>query len=130
MSDFQSSQFAQSLNQFAEIVEANAVSKGFRQGGIEDNRESVAVLMTNLHGEVSELWEAFRAGKLRVECDKADKMREVGVDALTCAEEEIADIFIRLLDTSRALGIDVGRAVLAKHRFNTTRPHLHGGKKA
>lgn len=111
------------LSQFAVEVEANAVAKGFRPMGRCDDREAVAVFVANEHSEVSELWEAYRAGKLHEPCDKPGL-------GLTCAEEELADIVIRAMDTSRALGVDLGLAVVAKHRYNLSRPHLHGGKKA
>lgn len=114
----------------AESVEKNAVEHGFRPMGRCEDREAIAVFVSNEHGEVSELWEAFRAGKLHEPCDKVEKMRSMGLPALTCAEEELADIIIRALDTSRALGIDIGRAITTKHLYNVSRPHLHGGKLA
>ena len=114
---------ATTLSQFAVEVEANAVAKGFRPMGRCDDREAVAVFVSNEHSEVSELWEAYRAGKLHEPCDKPGL-------GLTCAEEELADIVIRAMDTSRALGVDLGAAVVAKHRYNLSRLHLHGGKKA
>lgn len=84
----------------------------------------------NIHGEVSELWEAYRRHTLNDPCDKAEEMEAVGLPALTCAEEEVADIIIRTLHTAGILGIDVGRALRVKHAFNKTRPYRHGGKKA
>ena len=41
-------------------------------------------------------------------------------------EEELADIVIRALDVSRRLGIDIMRAIGAKHAYNVTRPFRHG----
>lgn len=78
--------------------------------------------IANLHGEVSELWEAYRNRKLFLKCDKACD--------LTCAEEELADIMIRCMDTSVALGVDLGRAIRIKSEYNRSRPHKHGGKLA
>lgn len=114
---------ATTLSQFAVEVEANAVAKGFRPMGRCDDREAVAVFVSNEHSEVSELWEAYRAGKLHEPCDKPGL-------GLTCAEEELADVVIRAMDASRALGVDLGAAVVAKHKYNLSRPRLHGGKKA
>ena len=79
--------------------------------------------VANLHGETSELWEAYRKGHLHDKCDKP------GCD-LTCAEEELADIVIRAMDTAVQLGISLGRAVLDKAEYNKTRSYQHGGKKA
>jgi hypothetical protein len=83
-----------------------------------------------MHGEVSEFWEAYRAGALRKPCDKAEKMVALGLDPLTCGEEELADIVIRAFDAAEALGFDIGRAVRVKHEFNKSRPFKHGGKLA
>ena len=63
--------------------------------------------LLNMHREVSELTEARRAGELDKPCDKADKMREMGFQPLTCREEEYADIVIRALDQMKRQGIDV-----------------------
>jgi hypothetical protein len=58
------------------------------------------------------------------ECDKATS------DRLTCAEEELADIIIRAMDTAVALGVDIGRAIEIKSRYNESRAYRHGGKAA
>ena len=107
------------LGEWAEVVWQNAKAKGFHEPGFNDAPPSWCA---NLHGEVSELWEAYRRGKLNEQCDKPI--------ALTCAEEELADIIIRALDCARQMGIDIERAVAAKHAYNVTRPHQHGGKLA
>jgi NTP pyrophosphatase (non-canonical NTP hydrolase) len=78
----------------------------------------MAEFCANLHGEVSELWEAARKGNLDKPCDKPV--------LLTCAEEELADIVIRVMDTAVALHIDLGRAITLKSGYNHTRPFMHG----
>ena len=115
---------------FGESVANNTVAKGFRELDPPLTREIVSTFTSNLHGEVSELWEAYRAGKLSEPCDKAEKMKAMGLVPLTYAEEEIADIIIRALDTANAIGVDVRIALAVKHLYNTTRERLHGGKKA
>lgn len=122
--------WASALNEFAIEVERNAVAHGFRPEGIYDDREAVAVFVANEHGEISELWEAYRNGLLHEPCDKAKRLEEMGLPILSCAAEELADVIIRALDTSRALGVDIGKAVAAKHAYNVQRPFQHGGKKA
>lgn len=82
--------------------------------------------LMNLHSEISEMWEAWRKGELDSLCDKAPKMSH----PLTCAEEELADILIRTLDTAVTFGVDLDRAVEVKRAYNATRPHRHGGKLA
>ena len=119
--EFQS--ICSSLNLMAEVVYETAKSKGFHDAPVPMS-ESVA----NIHGEVSELFESYRRGTLRLLCDKAGKMYKIGLPGLTCIEEELADIIIRALDTAQEHGIDIGRAVFAKDAFNRRRPHRNGGK--
>ena len=93
-----------------------------REKGWYDTLVSLAALVANIHGEVSELWEAYRQGRLHQPCDK-----DCG---LTCVEEELADILIRTLDTAGYMQIDIAKAVELKLAYNATRPHRHGGKAA
>lgn len=107
-----------------------SVRSGFHEGEKVGSREQVASFVANIHGEVSELWEAYRAGKLDEPCDKAAKMSAMGLRPLTCLEEEIADIIIRCLDTAVTHGIDIEQAIYVKHAYNGSRPFKHGGKLA
>lgn len=84
----------------------------------------------NLVGEVAEMFESFRSGKLKEPCDKAEKMAASEIPVLTAEEEEIADVLIRTLDYAGRFGVDIARAVEAKHRYNRTRGYRHGNKKA
>jgi NTP pyrophosphatase (non-canonical NTP hydrolase) len=131
----------QLLNQLRDFVAENAIRKGFRtvlRGDLTDDQWEgktgallrAAVMSANLHGETSEFWEAFRAGTLNEPCDKAPKMEAMGLPALTCAEEEIADVIIRALDQAQAHGVDVAKAVAVKAAYNSGRAYLHGGKQA
>jgi len=43
--------------------------------------------------------------------------------------DELADIIIRTMDLAENMKIDLGKAVVRKHKFNMTRPFKHGGKK-
>jgi NTP pyrophosphatase (non-canonical NTP hydrolase) len=119
------------LNELSELVYKNAVEKGFHDKNASRSLvDNYAVWTTNIHGEVSELWEAARKGSLEKPCDK-ERTDHCDVDCdLTCEEEELADIVIRALDTAKARNIDIGRAVLTKHEYNQSRPHMHGGKLA
>lgn len=129
------------LNTLRDLVAQNASEKGFRAKFAEGLTQEqwrggpgrlirAAVYSINLIGEVAEFWEAFRTGTLETECDKAEKMRALGLPGLTCAEEEIADQLIRVLDKADAFGVDVARAVSAKMGYNASRPLLHGNKRA
>ncbi len=101
-----------------------ARSKGFHDGETIDGQApaNFGSWCANLHAEVSELWEAYRRHSLNSDCDKPV--------AMTCAQEELADIVIRAMDTAVALGIDLGDAILKKSEYNRARAHRHGGKAA
>jgi hypothetical protein len=117
---------SEALNTVACKVFAIAREHGFHEGDIGSVGElhvtldRMAKFCANLHGEVSELWEAARKGHLSVKCDKDIQ------PSLSCAEEELADIVIRALDTARTLGLDIGRAIALKSAYNEQREYMHG----
>jgi len=78
-----------------------------------------------MHSELSEWLEAERENPNKL-CGK--KFADGEILQLTCREEEIADILIRVLGTARRLGVDVDRAVYEKSRYNGQRPYKHGKK--
>ena len=78
--------------------------------------ERMGIFCANLHGEVSELWEACRMGILHDDCNK-------GIHASN-AEEELADIVIRAMDTAHTLGISLGDAIAKKTKYNEGRPYI------
>ena len=131
----------QILNDLKVVISDNAKLKGFRDqltqsltqeqiNGPVGQLLKAAVFVANQTGEDSEFWEAYRGGTLYKPCNKAQKMVDMGLPGLTCAEEEIADIIIRALDMSEAYGVDIAKAVATKIAFNASRPKLHGGKLA
>jgi NTP pyrophosphatase (non-canonical NTP hydrolase) len=75
-------------------------------------------LLALIHSEVSECLEFLRHGN-----GPSDHIPE-----FSGAEEELADVVIRILDMSCARGWRVGEAILAKRAFNARREHRHGGK--
>ncbi len=107
------------IGQIADAVHANAVNKGFHPLA-EEEHAYIEQSLNNLHDELSELHQAYRNGDFHKQCDKPC--------VLTCAEEETADIVIRVFDFCRQLNIDIARAIEVKHAYNLTRPHRHGGK--
>jgi NTP pyrophosphatase (non-canonical NTP hydrolase) len=108
------------LNSIAAKCHLLAIEKGWYDEP-ETEIQFLARHCANVHGEVSELWEAARKGQLKEPCDKG---------TLNCGEEESADILIRVFDACSNLGIDIGNAVAIKHDYNATRPKRHGGKLA
>ena len=113
------------LDEIADKVHQNAINHGFHNPE-QSEGDFLAHMCCNKHAEVTELYDAWRAGKLREPCDKAEKMKELGLPPLNCAEEEYADLIIRVLDECRRLGIDIATAVVMKHKYNLTRPFKHG----
>ena len=115
------------INEVASICFGNAVNKRFHDGdNCRMNVDNFARWTANLHGEVSELWEAARKGDLNKPCDKAAFMEDQLGFSMTCAEEELADIVIRAFDTAAAFGVNIGEAIAKKHAYNLTRPPMHG----
>src|SRR4051812_31588329 len=109
------------IKQWANIAYLNAVEHGFHDGDEKkDDAERLPIYLMNLHSEISELWESWRNGKLRAACDKSGAMIKLGLTPLSCLEEELADIVIRVFDSAEALGVDIERAVEIKHAYNVT----------
>lgn len=106
------------------VVHMLALEKHWHDEDRNNDDAYIKRAVANLHGEVSEFWEAYRNGNLNKPCDKGEKC------PLSCAEEELADLVIRAMDMAARLNIDLGNAIVVKHAYNTTRPARHGGKLA
>jgi hypothetical protein len=121
------SRFCTEINVKAREAYNNSYVKGFHDGDPKPGEGytigRLAQFVANLHGEASELWESARKKTLFSRCDKEGC-------SLTCSEEELADIVIRVFDTAYSLGINIGSAIESKMAYNSTRPHKHGGKLA
>lgn len=78
--------------------------------------------------EVSEAMEAYRKIDLDEPTDQVCKPPQIyrGMIPLTNFAEEIADTFIRLLDITGALNIDIEEWLVWKMYRNNMRPHKHG----
>lgn len=75
-----------------------------------------------IHSEVSEALEDFRGGAM--ERFDAANGKPCGLPS------ELADICIRVGDLAGKLGIDLGKEIVDKMRYNESRPYRHGGKAA
>jgi NTP pyrophosphatase (non-canonical NTP hydrolase) len=104
----------EALHILGEAFHANSREKGFWDADRNDG-ECVALI----HSEASELLEALRHGN-----PPSDH-----IPGFSGAEEELADILIRVLEYGEGRGFRVAEAVISKHRYNRTRPAKHGGKK-
>lgn len=97
---------SRSIKEWQCLVTDWAITKGFSW-----TREDVDTMLLRVHSEVSEASEA---------------VRDKNVEGFA---EELADIFIRLVNLCEVWKIDLEKEVIKKHNKNVDRPHLHGRKR-
>lgn len=87
--------------------------------GINQNKNIPELLMLVVT-EISEAVESLREKRF------AELNKNVGFIGKDTFEDEIADTFIRLADICGYLKIDIEKHILAKIKYNSTRPKKHG----
>jgi NTP pyrophosphatase (non-canonical NTP hydrolase) len=95
----------------------NALQKGWHE-----EQRSFGDLIALCHSELSEALEEYRKGKGYNEIYLGGSGKPEGIPV------ELADVMIRIFDICGHLGIDIEQAIAVKMKFNSSRPHRHGGK--
>lgn len=98
---------------------SDAQKRGFHQNETGDaTLEQIDEFTRKMSCEVHELWKAAR--------DSVDGPVPSKVPSISVVEEEAADVFLGILETSKTLGIDIVYAALKKMEYNKTRGYLNG----
>lgn len=101
------------LNELAQEVHAQAAKSGFHDKELNDG-EIIALI----HSELSECLEGLRHGN----------PPDSHCPEFSSAEVELADTIIRILHYGARKSFQIGYALFAKARYNSTRAFKHGGK--
>lgn len=94
------------IGEWQKTITEYAVDRGFNW-----TPRDIDTMLLRIHSEVSEASEAAR-----------DENKEE-------LAEEMADIFIRLVNACEVMGIDLEAEVIKKHKKNLLRDKLHGRKR-
>lgn len=103
--------FVDAFNEMAAEAHQNSAAHGFW-----DRPRNIGEMFMLMVTELAEGFEATRVGD-----PPDDKIPEFsGVEA------ELADVLIRIGDFAAGHKLRVAEAVIAKMRYNKSRPHMHG----
>jgi NTP pyrophosphatase (non-canonical NTP hydrolase) len=113
------------INELCEKAHDASRRKGWYDGALANR--NIGEMLALIHSEVSEALEEARVqhpsefGTIGI---RDENGKPIGFAS------EIADVFIRLGDLCKYVGIDAEAAIAEKMAFNETRPYRHGGKRA
>jgi len=106
--------FNKSFTELSSRIHSDNYKKGFWPDEIESRNPGEAIAL--MHSELSEALEAYRHG-----LPMSEK-----IPNFSNAEEEFADLIIRVMDFTGAHRMRIAEAVLAKLDYNRSRPQKHG----
>jgi len=109
-----SKDFINAWNEYARYVYENAKNHGWW-----DTPRNDAEMMMLMVSEIAEACEGDRVGN--PPDDKIPEFKSI--------ETELADCVIRIMDYCHQRGFNLAEALVAKAKYNESRPFKHGGKK-
>ena len=118
-------EFENSFQQLARLAHATSVNHGFwsDRGAPEQMPMETTLCKVGriglMHEELSEAVQGIRKDLMD---DKLPHRKMVAV--------ELADCIIRIMDFAAGYNLDVAACLVEKMAYNTTRPFMHGDKKA
>lgn len=120
------------INELGKKVNEHEIKKGF-----ECSEEKIPVKLALIHSEVSEALEADRRNNyfdsnidvMNGWVSDEDFKSEFEEKLKGTFEDELVDILLRVIGLAAWKGIDLEKHAAAKMRYNSLRPHKHGGKK-
>jgi NTP pyrophosphatase (non-canonical NTP hydrolase) len=110
------------LKELQQQAHTTARAKGWWDK-VKSVESHLPVALCLIHSEVSEALESHRRGEPLLWHNTARNNKPEGVAA------ELADVVIRCMDVSAALGINLQAVVESKMAYNETRAYRHGDKR-